>query len=105
EDISDNWITVTREEPLSVEDFENAIKFNVYPNPASNVLNLRTSSNQSFDVVIELFDISGRRVYQDNKNLSNEIQINISSYQSGVYLLSIRDVESNSRITKQIVKN
>jgi hypothetical protein len=104
EDISDNWIIVTREDPLSVEDFANSINFRAYPNPTTSVLNLQSSANQSFEITIELYDISGRRVYQEENTLHSTIRINVASLQSGVYLLNITDKESNSKITRRVIK-
>ncbi|WP_298516349.1 T9SS type A sorting domain-containing protein [uncultured Kordia sp.] len=104
EDISDNWITVTREDPLSVEDFASRINFSAYPNPTNGVLNLQSSANQSFDITIELYDVSGRRVYQEENTLRSTVQINLSSLQSGMYLLNITDKESNSKITRRVIK-
>jgi hypothetical protein len=104
EDISSNWITVIRDSVLGVEDFENTIQFGVYPNPTSDILNIKNGSNQSLNVNIELYDISGRRVYKNTTELNTTLQINVSTFEAGVYLLNITDRNNNTTITKRVIK-
>ncbi|QIE60435.1 T9SS type A sorting domain-containing protein [Rasiella rasia] len=56
----------------------------VYPNPASQVLNVRNAANGS----VEIFDILGKRLIQMD-NISTEQQINVASLQAGTYLIKI----------------
>ncbi len=104
EDISSNWITVIRDSVLSVDDFENTIEFKVYPNPTSDILNIKNGFNQSLDVNIELYDISGRRVYANATELNTTLQINVSTFEAGVYLLNVTDRNNNTTITKRVIK-
>ncbi len=105
-DISDNAINVTRLtgdecENLSTNDF-NANAFSVFPNPTNDIINV--TSSLDFETTIEIYDTQGRSVYRTNSNLSNTLQINMSSFNSGLYLLNITNKANNTAITKRIIK-
>lgn len=75
--------------------------FSVYPNPASNVINL--SSATTTINAVQLTDINGRIV--KSMNLSNvaEAQIDISDLNSGMYFLKIKSDLGEG--TTKIMKN
>ncbi len=70
----------------------------VYPNPASDILNINVPSNIEVNAVA-MYDVLGKR---SNVNFSNG-QINISSLSNGVYILSVET--NNGTLTQKIVKN
>ncbi|WP_047547176.1 T9SS type A sorting domain-containing protein [Psychroserpens sp. Hel_I_66] len=83
---------------LSVEDnnpVSNLIE--MYPNPARDVLTIRSNSIAIEDVSI--MDINGRRVL--TSNTENET-INISSLKTGIYLVAISS--ESGTITKKLIK-
>ncbi len=81
----------------SVEDF--ASNFSVYPNPATNVINVANSADVINNVTIT--DLNGRTVKQVTSGV-NEAQINISDLAQGVYILN---ASSNDKsFTQKIVK-
>lgn len=74
-----------------ISDVEKGAAINVYPNPASNVLNIAGSN----DVInADIYDAAGRKVLTSEKNKS----INISSLEAGMYIAKI-----NCRYGKQCV--
>ncbi|HRE78246.1 MAG TPA: CotH kinase family protein [Flavobacterium sp.] len=83
------------EMPLSIPENTSLI-FKVYPNPASEVLNINHSYS---DVTFNLFTIDGKIIKAGN--LENQ-QINISDLQSGIYLLQLSSDGKSE--TKKIVK-
>jgi beta-glucanase (GH16 family) len=89
-----DYVRVYQNTTASTEDvFEN--KFSVYPNPSSDVLNIRT--NEPIDKV-ELYNTIGQLIVA--KKTTN---INISSINRGVYILKIY---SGKRIvTKKVMIN
>ena len=68
---------------LSVNDL-NAQQVLIFPNPTSNVLNVRNAENGT----VEVFDILGKRLIE-MKNIALEEQINVASLQAGTYLIKI----------------
>ena len=87
--------------PLSTENFF-ASNYAVYPNPASNMLNINSKSGAPLKNV-QITDLNGRIVKTLNAGNVSETQINISDLNSGVYFLKI---SSDLGVgTTKIVKN
>ncbi|WGD34160.1 M14 family zinc carboxypeptidase [Olleya sp. YS] len=94
-----------KEQTLSIEDntLEN---LNIYPNPFKETISIKLP-NQISSYNIELFDISGRVIYNSTKkNVStNTINItNLGDLSNGTYLLKITDLNNNKSIIKKLIK-
>ena len=73
-------------------------RFDIYPNPTSNFLNIKNS--QAIEL-IEIIDLSGKSYqYKVNTNL---YQLDISSFHSGVYFCKIKN-KSGEFVIKKIIK-
>lgn len=75
--------------------------FSVYPNPATDVLNISNSINAEINA-ITITDLNGRTVKQITANGSVDSQINISDLNAGVYFVNINSNEGS--LTKKIVQ-
>ena len=76
----------------SVNDFS-FDKFIVYPNPFNEKMTIALSANTSDDVIITLYDISGREVVNkkiDNASADFKEEFDFSNLSSGIYILSVR---------------
>jgi hypothetical protein len=73
-------------------------KFNYYPNPTSNQLNLSANNNIS---KVEIYNILGQKVQSNTVNAVQK-QLNISSLQKGIYLMEVSI--DNAKKTFKIVK-
>jgi len=80
--------------PLSVDDKDLTQDFALYPNPATDVVNIETNSQISN---VDVFDLVGRK---QAVVLSNGA-VNISSLNSGLYILSI-NFENGASLHKKI---
>lgn len=83
-------------------DFTNAI--NVFPNPAKDNVNITFDIPGTADVIIELRDILGKTIYSSKEravSASFKHSINTSSYERGVYFISV--YISGKPHTKRIV--
>ena len=89
-----DYVRVYQNTTASTEDvFAN--KFSVYPNPSSDVLNIRT--NETIDKV-ELYNTIGQLIVA--KKTTN---INVSSINTGVYILKI--YSGNRSVIKKVIIN
>jgi len=89
-------------EELSVQDFdENTLK--VYPNPASDVLNIESISGSIGKANLKIFDLSGRLIINQALDFNTLQTLNVSQLQSGVYLLKIEN--SRVGISKKLIIN
>ena len=80
---------------LSTKTFEPALAFTVYPNPATNVINV---TSKSVIKSINVFDLLGKQVISSSKK-----QIDISNLKSGIYIVKINS--NTDELTKKIIKN
>lgn len=88
---------------LAANYFDNSELIKVYPNPSNGMLNLRVN-NYSGDLMIEMFDLNGRKVLSNKDvNFSIEKQLNISSLESGIYLIKLTGIDLS--YTQKIIKN
>lgn len=76
-------------------------QFSVYPNPATDILNISSSNNENFEGSIIMSDISGREVMRSS--FTNSSTINTSNLQIGIYFISIYN-DSQMETHKIVVK-
>ena len=86
---------------LSTTDF-NISTVSIYPNPASNTLNVK-SSNNSFIKNISIYDLKGSIALTKNISGLTETNISINSLQSGIYMVKVTSAKDISIIKKLIV--
>ena len=84
---------------MSIQDIEKT-RFVVFPNPASNFININSNSNVA-EFKFQLYDLNGRLIKKGN--LKNSKKINISYLKSGVYMLKIYNSSLNQIV--KIIKN
>ncbi len=77
-----------------------SIAVNVYPNPASSILNIDIDNNNILDYSI--FDHAGRMV---SRYTNNNKQINIQNLPSGFYILEMNDFKSGAVYYAKFMKN
>lgn len=79
-------------------------KMMVYPNPAKNVINLSMEELVNQEIMLEFYDIEGRRIKSFSfVPESRQKQIDISQFESGLYLLRLTN-NSVSTTSKFIIK-
>jgi len=85
---------------LSADNFL-AEKFNLFPNPATNVVNITNSENMLVNQVI-VYDIAGKQLSTQTFNNEAEIQLNVENLASGTYMLHLQTNEGTA--VKKLVK-
>lgn len=78
-----------------------AAKFNLYPNPATNVVNITNSENMLVNKVV-IYDITGKQLSTQTFNNETEIQLNVENLASGTYMLYLQTNEGIA--VKKLVK-
>lgn len=77
-------VYVRSQDPLSVEEYFSAVKTSkIYPNPATNTVNLSGENIES----VTIQNLSGQIVFESNKQVGSTITI--GEYPSGIYIVSI----------------
>lgn len=93
--------------PLGIKDYLSAGLISVSPNPASNQLNIHTSSVTSSlvsndDVTVSIMNVLGEIVQEEKQKWMNNMSVNINRLAPGVYFLQMKS-ESGS-VVKKFVK-
>jgi hypothetical protein len=90
----------------SVSENELLSEISLYPNPASNNVNLVFNAAKASKASVTVYNTVGQAVTTMNKNLisgSNTIQLDITEYTTGIYFVSTV-VEGKTYSQKLIVK-
>ena len=79
---------------------------NVFPNPTSDLVNIRINYSTIEQVVVSITDLQGKEVYSGNyAGISNVIGINTASYSTGTYILSLKNNSNQLLGTYKIIKH
>lgn len=72
-----------------------AFTLNVYPNPATETLNVEITPSDTSKILIEVFDITGKAVI--NKMAANEplMQLDIEDLAEGTYFLKVTQISDD----------
>jgi len=84
---------------LNISNFDSKNKIDLYPNPTSNILNIKIENILNFK--IEIFDFIGKKVGY----YKNQTSIDVSHLTSGIYLVKIIDLKTNVFSSYKIIKN
>ena len=72
--------------------------FKLYPNPTSDKLNI--SFNQPISGNLEMLDLTGRIIFEQNLTKQKSIELNISKFKRGIYIVVVK---TNQEIYSQKV--
>ncbi|MEE4258383.1 MAG: T9SS type A sorting domain-containing protein [Bacteroidales bacterium] len=80
------------------DEVEAALGIKTYPNPASDVIQIESVSH----LQVELYDMNGKRI--QTREINTRGKIEVSALNPGIYLLKMKDLETNSVTSTTIVK-
>lgn len=90
--------------PAGVEDLQSVYDLSVYPNPATNELNIKLS-NAANASVINIYDLQGRLLLNENiTNKTNMHKVNISLLVNGCYFVVV-EKNDGQKISAKFMKN
>ncbi|UUV22666.1 T9SS type A sorting domain-containing protein [Paenimyroides aestuarii] len=78
-----------------------ASKFNLYPNPASSVVNITNTENMQIQQ-ITVYDVAGKQLSTQTYNNETDIQLNVEHLASGTYMLHLQTHQGTA--VKKLVK-
>jgi len=79
---------------------------NVYPVPSSTIVNVDYSNNSNNDVLIRIFDITGKLILESTESASDTVNIfttDISEYAVGTYIITLNN--GSEMVTRKFVKD
>lgn len=98
------WEILYEIDNISVEEKETFADFQIYPNPAQDMLNISFNSNNLQSFEIKLMNITGKLVYSQNYTDHSgnfNKNINLSNLAKGVYILNLNS--ATGTLTKKVV--
>ena len=100
--ISSGTIYKIAEDSLSEED---QLKFEIsmYPNPANELLMIKTNSASGSPIAVTIYDTNGRLIRKSKHNASELIAIPIENFNVGLYIVQLTD-ESGNRFHNKLLK-
>ena len=98
--VNESVLVINNSPDISLE-IQEEFSFKINPNPATDFLNVSLSSLGTDGVIIEVFDVLGKRILKQNLS---EIQssISVSDWKSGLYLVRVSGKEFSQ--TKRFLK-
>jgi hypothetical protein len=72
----------------SIDNTLNLIKVNLYPNPASDFINLEIELQSGQEFSYDLYDLNGKSL-QNRKIISERSEIRLSDYTGSAYILNV----------------
>lgn len=84
---------------VSVDNMEQQMQMSIYPNPTNGNVTLLVDYFTNDNIEVEIYDLSGKMVYQDLINLSvgvNQKMLNINHLSGGLYVLNIKNEKFNT---------
>jgi hypothetical protein len=82
--------------------------FNVFPNPASDGINMRFDLNQEGNLTLEIYNFNGQMVaaqnYGEQEKGQLNLKYNISELNSGMYFLQLRTADGLKTSKLNIIK-
>lgn len=86
---------------LTVDTFDLASQYTIYPSPANHVLNIKGSLNSNLDSFI-IYDINGRVILSDKLDDVKINSIYVNALSNGVYFIKLKS--KNGEFTKKFIK-
>jgi hypothetical protein len=62
--------------------------FKIYPNPANQKLTILF--NEAISGIVELIDLMGGRIFEQNLLKQKSVEMNVSNFKKGIYLVLIK---------------
>jgi hypothetical protein len=79
-------------------------RIEVYPNPATNILNVKSLKNQTSPLHYSILDVNGKLVMKGTSN-TNNFGINVQTLNPGVYIFKLYNAYFINICSEKIVIN
>lgn len=91
--LPDGGVKINSDGVVAVDDVNNpSLGFNIYPNPATETVNLSINNLSARDAQLSVFNYSGQLIEERNINLSagtQTEQVNVTNYPTGFYFFRL----------------
>jgi hypothetical protein len=81
------------------------VQFDVYPNPASDLVQIHVLAPEGGDLRLEVSDLTGRKIGSYNMHSKGDLQINTGKYQNGVYFITLYSGGNAIGVRKLLIRH
>ncbi len=95
------------DESIAAQDISNADGLKVFPNPASEMMNIEIKTEFEGEASIRLLDMTSREILHTKQSLTkdiNNLQLNVNNIRDGIYMMHIQ-YGNQSKSKKVIIHN
>lgn len=86
-------------------EFDLAKSITVYPNPATDYINIKLSTLDASEAKITLYTILGNELTVEKERVNDhEVRIKVKDIASGYYLIAVRDEQIHFKATYKFLK-
>jgi hypothetical protein len=96
-------VSITTVNTLGTENYLLDRKITLYPNPATNVLNIKVGASNSLPDTFKVYNMLGQIVLQQSIGELSDLAVNTSSLSKGMYFIKI--ATDNASISLPFIKN
>ena len=96
-----NTFTTEFVQALSTTTFE-ANSISLYPNPSNNTITITNNNSVEKISKVAIYDISGKIIYSLYNSVDSTINIDVSHFSKGMYLVKLLS-ENNAKVTKKLL--
>lgn len=88
---------------LSNTDFDLEKEITLYPNPATDFLNIKSNGSDKV-TAIEFYNTLGQRIYYENVSNISDIKIDVSNLKKGIYFVKV-NFENSKVVSSKLIVN
>ncbi len=87
---------------VGIENYSALEGLNIFPNPVRTNVNIELPETGNYEIYI--YDLTGKQLLQNNVEDEYQVQINMSNYKTGIYLMAIVDRANKKAKTVKLQK-
>ncbi len=80
----------------------NYLGYQIYPQPANNVLTIEFDNKENFESELSIFNLSGQEIFSE-KTSQPFFKIDVSDYAAGLYVLKLKKNQFSEPIVSKII--
>jgi len=96
-----NTFTTEFVQALSTTTFESN-SISLYPNPSNNTITITNNTNVEKICKVAIYDVSGKIIYSLINSVDSTINIDVSHFSTGMYLVELLS-DNNTKVTKKLL--
>jgi hypothetical protein len=86
----------------SIEDKAEINDIQIYPNPAEDFIIITSNQLLKSNTVLSIYDITGKLIIEDNVSMTNNLKLNVSTLNAGVYFIQLKN--GDGMFTQKFIK-